>query len=920
VKDRLRGSSLEIAAQLEKRESSMAQVWNPTLRWVIAATMCALGTAARAQGCDNGVPIGGSACKSQGDSVQYVCQSGSYPGASIWQPVSCNGGSCQGASCTAAPSGCDNGVAIGGSACKTQGDSVEYVCQSGSHPGASSWSTQSCNGGTCQGSSCTSAVEGCDNGVPVGGTACKAQGDGLEYVCQQGSHPGASIWSPLSCGTGTCQGNACTNSQTQTCSALAQSAISWETQQLATQYNYADLCLGFVYGAYKAAGETPYWLTGATAAASLATARADPAWVPWNGSCPCGAVVYWESSSCNGFDGHVAICTGDGSASSSGWYGKSPWPGGKQTISWLSSMECAQPPAGYLCPDGACQGGTPTATTCDNDVAVGATACNQSDPYDQYVCAYPGQPSSKQWITEACPSGQTCQGTTCKPVQQKTCETIGDDFGTCTGNASCAWYDCAASANKCQTQGADICQVCPGYDGCSTPTQSCETIGDDFGTCTGNPSCAWYDCAASANKCQAQGADICQVCPGYDGCGTPTQSCETIGDDFGTCTGNASCAWYDCAASANKCQTQGADICQVCPGYDGCGTPTQSCETIGDDFGTCTGNASCAWYDCAASANKCQTRGADICQVCPGYSGCGVCTPAASGAGGAGSTQLSLTGTPTFCCPAGEVVTPSNTCAYDLAQYAVPSCDTAKSWATLRDDGSAGFWRFVPLGVSTTSSSSAHFIYIKSPDAWNFEEYFIDNDAIRLWRDTSWAYQDPPGSTTWCDEWCGSTGSSACKSKYPDPTVAHFAYMAPRDQINPSLGAVRLPRYFDPVGQNTFKVNATITGASDDACAPCSSWHSGSTTITSQLSHLNNLSSPTGQTYTDVILLEITDGAGKGEKTYYARGYGWIGFESGTAHEWIKTPAVSTLDIPLPGTCLSQGFAKGSFCGTVAVP
>jgi hypothetical protein len=737
----------------------MAQVWNPTLRWVIAAAMCALGTAARAQGCDNG--------------------------------------------------------------------------------------------------------------VPVGGTACKAQGDGVEYVCQKGSHPGASIWSPLSCGTGTCQGNVCTNSTTQTCSALAQSAISWETQQLATQYNYADLCLGFVYGAYKAAGETSYWLTGATAAASLATARADPSWIPWNGSCPCGAVIYWEASSCNGSDGHVAVCAGDGSASSSGWYGKSPWPGGKQTISWLSSMECGQPPAGYICPDGTCQGGTPTATTCDNDVAVGATACNQSDFYDQYVCAYPGQPSSKQWITEACPSGQTCQGTSCKAVQQQ---------------------------------------------------QSCESIGDDFGTCTSNPSCAWYDCAASANKCQTQGADICQVCPGYDGCGTPTQSCESIGDDFGTCTSNPSCAWYDCAASANKCQTQGADICQVCPGYDGCGTPTQSCESIGDDFGTCTGNASCAWYDCAASANKCQTRGADICKVCPGYSGCGVCTSAASGAGGAGSTQLSLTGTPTFCCPAGEVVTPSNTCAYDLAQYAVPSCDTAKSWATLRDDGSAGFWRFVPLGVSTTPSSSAHFIYIKSPDAWNFEEYFIDNDAIRLWRDTSWAYQDPPGSTTWCDEWCGSTGSSACKSKYPDPTVAHFAYMAPRDQINPSLGAVRLPRYFDPVGQNTFKVNATITGASDDACAPCSSWHSGSTTITSQLSHLNSLSSPTGQTYTDVILLEITDGAGKGEKTYYARGYGWIGFESGTAHEWIKTPAVSTLDIPLPGTCLSQGFAKGSFCGYVSVP
>jgi hypothetical protein len=107
-------------------------------------------------GCDNGVPIGGTACLVQGDWVQYVCLAGSTPGNSMWSAQSCNGGTCQGSACTSTgPAGCDNGVPIGGTACQTQGDTVEYVCLPGSTPGNSMWSPQSCNGGTCQGSACT---------------------------------------------------------------------------------------------------------------------------------------------------------------------------------------------------------------------------------------------------------------------------------------------------------------------------------------------------------------------------------------------------------------------------------------------------------------------------------------------------------------------------------------------------------------------------------------------------------------------------------------------------------------------------------------------------------------------------------------------------------------------------------------------
>ncbi|MCB9649547.1 MAG: hypothetical protein H6730_23540 [Deltaproteobacteria bacterium] len=116
----------------------------------LALGVLALPGGAYAQ-CDNGVPIGGTACAFQGDSVQYVCQPGSTPGHSIWQAQSCGGGTCQGAACTGS---CDNGVVVGGTACAYQGDSVEYVCQPGSSPGHSIWQSRSCGGGTCQGAAC----------------------------------------------------------------------------------------------------------------------------------------------------------------------------------------------------------------------------------------------------------------------------------------------------------------------------------------------------------------------------------------------------------------------------------------------------------------------------------------------------------------------------------------------------------------------------------------------------------------------------------------------------------------------------------------------------------------------------------------------------------------------------------------------
>jgi hypothetical protein len=132
-----------------------------------------------------------------------------------------------------------------------------------------------------------------------------------------------------------------------TCSKLTQSALDWEAGELKAGNVWSSLCLGFVNEALQHAGESIPYLQADDANASLQGARADSHFVSWTGSCPCGAILYWSANACNAGWGHVVICNGDGTASTSGW----PGYGGSThaSIPWLSQMECAQP-AGYIVP------------------------------------------------------------------------------------------------------------------------------------------------------------------------------------------------------------------------------------------------------------------------------------------------------------------------------------------------------------------------------------------------------------------------------------------------------------------------------------------------------------------------------------------------------------------------------------------
>jgi hypothetical protein len=379
---------------------------------IAAVALTGAGLAQAAPGCDNGVSIGGTACKSQGDSVEYVCLPGSEPGKSLWQARGCNGGTCQGAACKAASpsgggssggggSGCDNGVPVGGTACKTQGDPVEYLCLPGSKPGQSLWQARNCNGGTCQGAACKgsgSGGSGCDNGVPVGGTACKTHGDPVEYLCLPGSKPGKSLWQARNCNGGTCQGTACKGSGS---------------------------------GGSGCDNGVP---VGGTACKT----HGDPVeYLCLPGSKPGKSL--WQARSCNG-----GTCQGTSCASSCltnqaaqilriEAAGKRPMPGGP----WTITRDRDGTP-GSVKP--LAQGNSPKCFEgCDNGVPVGETACKQQGDTVEYICKPGSTPGKSLWESRACTNGKRCRNRSCEGTRpcSETRDCAGKDpqLEGCTADA-----------------------------------------------------------------------------------------------------------------------------------------------------------------------------------------------------------------------------------------------------------------------------------------------------------------------------------------------------------------------------------------------------------------------------------------------------------------------------------------------------
>lgn len=322
-----------------------------------------------------------------------------------------------GLSAQAAPGeGCDNGVPVGGTACAGQGDPVQYRCLAGSKPGASNWTQESCNGGTCQGAACKAGppagADSCDNGVPVGGTACKAQGDAFQYRCLAGSKPGKSKWNKESCNGATCQGAAC------------KAGPPAPPPPPPSQ----------------GCGEAGLGSCGLNPDGTYSWTRCDPPnWA--QGTCPRGQDC-WSSV------GIKCVPTGANCDGKRIGETKCASEGGKQVFECVLTGQHGewQPRTcggALACHEGAC---VPAAATCDGS-PLGATRCIRGNEVEYERCAF--SEGTARWTNSVCAGEQQCVGNACIEWWNK-CETAGQKFCAgglavnCTGNKNgtaqrCMW-------------------------------------------------------------------------------------------------------------------------------------------------------------------------------------------------------------------------------------------------------------------------------------------------------------------------------------------------------------------------------------------------------------------------------------------------------------------------------------------------
>lgn len=156
------------------------------------------------------------------------------------------------------------------------------------------------------------------------------------------------------------------------------------------------------------------------------------------------------------------------------------------------------------------------------------------------------------------------------------------------------------------------------------------------------------------------------------------------------------------------------------------------------------------------------------------------------------------------------------------------------------------------------------FIIVKNEAGNVYEEFTYDNQFIYHLRDTSWA--------------TGPNQNVKCNGTDDD------AMFTLREGSNE--GAPWVPRYMQ-IGQSAT-LERDIISINKRTCQVCNTAHDGdmeTQTHTIKLVRRGPMSWPVddGNTFShnDVIYLVITEGVGKGDHFWYARGLGWVGFEHG---------------------------------------
>jgi hypothetical protein len=266
----------------------------------------------------------------------------------------------------------------------------------------------------------------------------------------------------------------------------------------------------------------------------------------------------------------------------------------------------------------ACTAADPNASAC-----VDGLFCNGADTCASGVCSghagnpCPG-PDGDGNCSESC--NETVDACTAADPNGSAC----NDGLFCTGTDTCSAGACSVHAGT----------TCPGADGDGNCSESCNeaadacTAADSNGVpcndgvfCNGADTCSGGTCSAHAGS----------PCPGADGDGNCSESCDetldtcTAPDTNGsTCTDGLFCNGADtCAAGA--CTGHAGN---PCPGADGDGNCSESCNEIGDvctaadpNGSACTDGLFCNGTD-TCSGGACAAHSGDPCPGPDGDAGC----------------------------------------------------------------------------------------------------------------------------------------------------------------------------------------------------------------------------------------------------------------------------------------------------------
>ncbi|MBI5488153.1 MAG: FG-GAP repeat protein [Deltaproteobacteria bacterium] len=145
--------------------------------------------------------------------------------------------------------------------------------------------------------------------------------------------------------------------------------------------------------------------------------------------------------------------------------------------------------------------------------------------------------------------GEDCEGDSTQP-----CTTSCGTTGTSTCYA-CEWAACAPPAEECNGDDDDCDgDTDEGFECTADEFQDCTTTCGSTGTRVCTEACAWEDCRPPVEACNGADDDCNDVCDdGFDCCAGESGDCTTTCGSVGTRACDAACGWQECVPPVEAC-------------------------------------------------------------------------------------------------------------------------------------------------------------------------------------------------------------------------------------------------------------------------------------------------------------------------------------------------------------------------------